>query len=130
MDLFVISVPIFALFLKLMYIGSKRYYIEHVVLALHTHAFMLISLLAILAINLFHSSLVKYGISSWLTWPLPWVVNVLWIWLPVYLFLAQKRFYRQSVLVTFIKYSITALFYILLLISAAVAGLIWSIWSA
>lgn len=129
-QMMLIMLPIFALFLKLMYIGSKRYYIEHVVLALHTHAFMLISLLAILAINLLHSTLVKYGVSSWLTWPLPWLLKGLWIWLPVYLFLAQKRFYRQSVLVTFIKYSITALFYILLLTSAAVVSLIWSVWSA
>ncbi|RUO38489.1 hypothetical protein CWE13_02285 [Aliidiomarina shirensis] len=129
-QMMLIMLPIFALFMKLIYIGSKRYYIEHVVLALHTHAFMLITLLLILGVNLIHSLLLDYGISTWLIWPFPWILKALWLWLPVYLFLAQKRFYRQSNLVTFIKFNITALFYCFLLSISIALGVIWSIWSA
>src|SRR5262249_55017795 len=33
------SIPLFALVLKILYLWKKRYYIEHLVFALHTHAF-------------------------------------------------------------------------------------------
>ncbi|WP_157981219.1 DUF3667 domain-containing protein [Aliidiomarina iranensis] len=129
-QMMLIMLPIFAFFLKVLYLGSKRYYIEHVVLALHTHAFMLITLLIILGVNLIHSLLIENNVSGWLTSPFSFLLKGLWFWLPVYLFMAQKRFYRQSFFVTFIKFNLTALFYLFLLTVAIAFGVIWSIWSA
>ncbi|MCH8492047.1 MAG: DUF3667 domain-containing protein [Idiomarina sp.] len=125
-QMMLIMLPIFAFVLKLMYLFSKRYYIEHVVLALHTHAFLLISLMFMLIVSKFSSP----DAPAMLKTPITLVFNLLWIWIFVYLFLTQKRFYRQSWLVTFLKFNITGLVYLVLLSLGALGTLIWSIYSA
>ena len=40
-----VLVPVFALLLKLAYIGKRRLYLEHLVVALYSHAFLLLALL-------------------------------------------------------------------------------------
>ena len=39
-------VPVFALLLKLAYLGSGRLYLEHLVVALYSHAFLCMAMLA------------------------------------------------------------------------------------
>src|SRR5260370_13501 len=41
-------IPLFALVLKILYVFKKRFYIEHLVFALHTHAFVFLSTLVII----------------------------------------------------------------------------------
>jgi len=81
-----IMLPLFAALLKVLYAGSRRFYVEHFVFALHLHAFA------------FFTYLVMIGVR----WP-P-LVAVLWLWLFVYVYVALKRVYRQGWLVTVTKY--------------------------
>lgn len=116
--------PIFAFVLKVMHLFSKRYYIEHVVLALHTHAFLLVALMFMFTVSKLSSPSAPAIVQA----PVTLIFNLLWIF--VYLFLTQKRFYRQSWLITFLKFNITGLIYLLLLSVGALGTLIWSIYSA
>lgn len=88
-SLFVL-LPIFALLLKIVLVFKRRLYMEHLMVAIHSHTFLYIGILV--AIGL-----------SWIAehWPEGWT-NPWWMfmgfaiaWIPVNLFLTQKRVYRQ-----------------------------------
>ncbi|MBW3552005.1 MAG: DUF3667 domain-containing protein [Gemmatimonadetes bacterium] len=86
-----ILLPIFGLVLKLLYIRRRRYYAEHFVFLLHTHAFVF----AIFSVLL---------ILRELEWLNGWLVTGLLGWTVVYVYLALKRVYGQGWLKTFLKY--------------------------
>lgn len=115
--------PVFALLLKLVYIRSGRGYLEHLVVALYSHAFMLAALLTVFLL---------VGLQSWLggvgaslaSVSASLVMSVL---IPLYLLLMQKRAYGQGWFKTLLKYVVLGLSYSLLLVLgilyALVAGL-------
>ena len=78
--------PIFALILKLLYVRGRRLYVEHLIFALHFHAF----LFAVFAL-----------MTAWdhPLWGIP-----LAIWMYVYLFAAMRAVYGQSRRKTALKY--------------------------
>ena len=63
--------PLFALFLKILYLGSGRRYGEHFLFALHTNAFAFItmSLMTLIPIDL-----VRLALGAWLLVYLPWAM--------------------------------------------------------
>jgi hypothetical protein len=78
--------PVFALLLKLLYVRRGRYYAEHVVFALHLHAFFFVMFLMTLL-----------PLWSWFDW-----IPAIWIFL--YTWLAMKRVYRQGWFRTTVKW--------------------------
>ena len=101
--------PFFALLLKLFYIRRKEFfYIEHLVFSLYFHAFIL--LLVILLFTL--SFLVD----------LDFVVLLLMLSAFIYLILALKRFYMQSVGKTIFKGILISGIYLLILFPASAVG--------
>jgi hypothetical protein len=122
--LFVV-LPLFALLLKVLYLFKRRLYMEHLVVALHSHAFLCLvlllqSLLALLA-----------GVVSapdgWVDGAFGWVEAALWIWAPVYLLLMQKRVYGQGWIMTGLKFGAIGIAYLFLLGFAAAAALVVSL---
>lgn len=106
-----IMMPMLALVLKLLYIRRNYFYYEHLVFSFHTHAFMFL-LFALLMV---------------LDESLPDAVGaILFLLSAVYLFLAMKRFYRQGVFKTLVKYSIANVLYILIVIVAGTLTLMAS----
>lgn len=107
-----VMMPLFALMLKVMYIFKRRLYMEHLVVALHSHAFIFLSLLAItltvMAANWAGQS------APWLKSLLDWLVVGMYWWLPIYLFVMQKRVYRQGWIMTTLKYGVIGIAYIVL----------------
>jgi hypothetical protein len=98
--LFVI-LPLFALMLKGFYIFKRRLYMEHLIVALHSHSFLCLSILLLAGINALQSGIA--AASAWQT--VLGVINFcIWCWIPIYLLIAQKRIYRQGWLMTLIKY--------------------------
>ncbi|MEM6726129.1 MAG: DUF3667 domain-containing protein, partial [Bacteroidota bacterium] len=91
-----LMMPFLALFLKLIYIRRKRYYIEHVIFSVHFHSFMFLFLTICLLIvqDLNHFNPVPYFIIS-----------------AIYLLIAMKRFYGQGYLKTFFKYLLVLIAY-------------------
>lgn len=97
-----VLMPIFALLLKLLYLFRRRLYMEHLIVALHSHAFLFFSLLLGMLLHLLIGWLTPH--AAWLATPLGWLESALWIWAPIYLLLMQKRIYRQGWPLTVAKY--------------------------
>ncbi|MGN6654846.1 MAG: DUF3667 domain-containing protein [Rhodanobacter sp.] len=117
--------PAFALLLKVMYLFRRRLYVEHLIVALHSHAFLFLCLLLGVLFKLLSVMLEPH--ASWLATPLGWLISALWIWAPIYLLVMQKRVYRQGWPMTVLKYLVTGWCYCWLLgfaiLGAAAMGL-------
>ncbi|HTL14082.1 MAG TPA: DUF3667 domain-containing protein [Thermomonas sp.] len=113
-----VLVPVFALMLKLAYLFKRRLYMEHVVIALHSHAFMSLDLLLVLLARLLQQALAP-GDGA-LHALFGWAEGLLLAWMPVYLLLMQKRVYAQGWPMTLLKYAVLGTCYLVLL-SLAVA---------
>ncbi|MDN5925305.1 MAG: DUF3667 domain-containing protein [Xanthomonadales bacterium] len=119
-----VLLPLFALLLKIVYLFKRRLYVEHLIVALHSHAFLFLSLLLLALLALadqfaIHHAQLKAALS-WIS------IAMLW-WMPVYLFMAQKRIYRQGWIMTTLKFGIVGVSYLVLvssgLVFAALIGL-------
>lgn len=100
-----ILLPLFAAVLKALYIRRRRYYAEHFIFLLHTHAFiyLLFSVLLLLVM---------------LGWGRGWVLTVILGWIPVYVFLAMRRVYAQSRSKTLVKWWVLGWIYFFVLVTA------------
>lgn len=116
-----LMLPVFALLLKIMFIFKRRLYMEHLIVALHSHAFLMLSILLLI---LFNDLSAWFASSAWVTVPCGILTAVLWIWMPIYLFLMQKRVYQQGWILTFIKYTVIGNLHIILLTMAITCTLI------
>jgi hypothetical protein len=95
-------VPLFALYLKLIYLSKSRYYTEHLVLALHNHSFLFLALLIQSLIELIPISQVR----NWLAFPPD-------IWIPIYFYLSLKLTFDDGHFVTALKFLSLALVYLI-----------------
>lgn len=97
--------PLFAVFLKLAYLGKGIYYAEHLLLALHNHSFMFI---ALMLSNLLETLSVT---------PIAVVSEVLsaglLLWIPVYMFLSLRTVFSQSAGITLAKFIFLWLSYVI-----------------
>ncbi|GAA5068448.1 DUF3667 domain-containing protein [Lysobacter panacisoli] len=110
-------VPVFALLLKIAYLGSGRLYLEHLVVALYSHAYMCLAILTLfLLIGLDGAITPHWSAFGWIAGTLE---TLLWLWLPVYLWLMQKRVYRNGWLLTTVRYLVIGNLYFMLLGFAA-----------
>nr|WP_295376943.1 DUF3667 domain-containing protein [Pseudoxanthomonas sp.] len=117
-------VPIFAVFLKIAYLGSGRLYLEHLVVALYSHAWLCLALLGIFLLM---------ALDEWITPHAAWFASitgllqfVLWWWMPIYLLLMQKRVYGQAWWLTMLKYLAVGMIYLFLVSFAAMFVLLTS----
>lgn len=121
-----VLVPVFALLLKVFYLFKRRLYMEHLVVTLHSHAFISLQLLLIFAM-LGVQQLVPT--DSFLDDASGWIMGLLIAWIPLYLLLMQKRVYGQGWLMTLLKFFALGLVYSFLLLlaitAAAAASLVW-----
>ena len=109
-----LMLPFFALLLKLMYWFQNRLYMEHLIVALHNHSFLLIYILCLVVANQFG---IWWGESmTWLQSVIDAINNLLWIVLPVYYFLSLKRVYQQGWRKTALKFCLLGFFYLFLLV--------------
>jgi hypothetical protein len=117
-----VLVPVFALLLKMLYLFKRRLYMEHVIVALHSHAFLCLNvLLLILTSNLRDWLAPTDGLLHAL---LGFIEFLLALWMPLYLLLMQKRVYGQGWPMTVIKYSTLGFLYAILLMFGMVATMI------
>lgn len=120
-----VLVPLFALCLKLLYVRSGRGYLEHLVVALYSHAFMLAALLLVF---LLMGAQAIPGLPVWAANTVGVVAAVvLNLCVPLYLLRMQKRVYAQGWVKTLMKYVTLGLVYSFLLtltiVYAVLAGL-------
>ena len=91
--------PLFALYLKILYLGTGRRYGEHLLFALHTNAFAFLMLTLLL--------LIPAGV--------PWVGTLLVLWLTFYLPTAMRRVYGGSRKLTALRWIVLMFLHLLTL---------------
>jgi hypothetical protein len=92
-----ISLPVFALLLKLLYIRRKQfYYVDHGIFAVHLYIFSFLLLLIFFGLNGLHKSTGWKGLD--------WLYIPLIIYPFIYYYKAMRRFYGQRRAKTVLKY--------------------------
>jgi hypothetical protein len=122
--------PIFALILKVLYIYKRRYYVEHLVLALHTHSFIFMTFLILIGLSRLQEPLRTLPSAPLTTGVIGWTIGIAIAWIPVYLWLAQKRFYGQGWFLTTVKYVLTGIIYQSMLVTGLIVLILLSIVTA
>jgi len=122
-----VMLPLVALLFKFWYLFAGKYYVEHLIHALHNHAFLFV---------IFTLTLLSDSIATWLdpaqTGRASEVSSrltiILLCWIPLYLLLSLKTVYRQGWVMTLAKFSVIGISYLVLLIIvtsiAAVLGFV------
>jgi hypothetical protein len=100
--------PVFALYLKLLYLRSGRRYGEHLLFALHSNGFAFLMLSLVVVTPGF----------------IPYARGALMLWLVFYLPTAMRRVYGGSRRGTFWRWCVLMLLH-LLSMSAAIVGVLW-----
>jgi hypothetical protein len=114
-----VSLPIFALILKILYIRRRRYYVDHTIFTIHHYIFSFIILLVIFLLGAARA-------KSGLEWLGGIQVALFLVW-PVYLYIAMLNFYKQGWFKTFVKFSLLNFFGLLSLLFLFAAFLFLSI---
>ena len=120
-----VLMPIFALLLKVLYLGSGRRYLEHLVVALYSHAWLLFAILTMFVMNAFDDAA---GDKGWVPIVTSLVDAAIWIWIPIYLFLMQHRIYGDHWALTAVRYLVIGSIYMVLVLCvvlfAVLAGIV------
>jgi hypothetical protein len=109
-----VLLPIVALLFKIWYLFAKKYYVEHLIFALHNHSFIFVVALIMLLLNTF---------AVWqdpteqgqLTRTIDWINTMIACWIPVYMLISLKRVYQQGWPMTCAKFSLIGISYMVLL---------------
>ena len=109
-----VLLPLVALLFKFWYLFAKKYYVEHLIFALHNHAFIFVLLLLMMLMGLLPEWQEPSGEGP-VTTTVSAVKTVMLIWMPVYLFISLKRVYRQGWWLTIAKFSAIGMSYMMLL---------------
>jgi hypothetical protein len=121
-----IFLPLIGMVMYVLYIGSGRYYVEHLLFVVHYHAFFFLGGLAILLAER----------AAWLAPGTAFarggevvggvLTAALVIYAPLYLYVAMRRVYGQGHVVTFVKYSMLGIAYIVCMAITAVGLLFYT----
>lgn len=115
-----ILLPLVALVNKVLYLRSRRYYVEHLLFFVHLHVFLFLALSAILIGNALFA-LVPGGVHP------PGIVSFLVVMaLLSYVYLSLRRVYGEGGFKTFIKFGFLFIAYTISLLLTTVVGFLYS----
>jgi hypothetical protein len=106
-------IPLFALVLKLLYIRKRRYYVEHLVYALHIHTFVYIGVTVVV--------LLAMALAQWSDTARALFSIAAGLAMFVLVFLSIRHVYRESWFFTVLKFGLGAFTYIVVLVFAVTA---------
>jgi hypothetical protein len=109
-----VLLPLVALLFKFWYLFSKKYYVEHLIFALHNHAFIFTLAVVLLLAGALAAWREPSGAGP-LTSAADGLQVAALVWIPLYLLISLKRVYRQGWALTVLKYSAIGISYLLLL---------------
>ncbi len=108
--------PLYALLLWLFYYPQKRYFIEHLLISLNFHTFMLIVIMLNVSLMLVHLDILGIAIL---------------LFIPVQMYRTLKHYYQQSIGFTLLKITLLIFCYSLLLFGVFIIGvmlLLYKFW--
>jgi hypothetical protein len=106
-------IPLFAFILKILYIRKGRFYVEHLVYALHIHTFLYVAVI-ITALAVMGANRTVPTLGGWITGLMACAIFV-------QIFLSIRRVYKQGWLMTMVKFLFGGLVYCVILILAVAA---------
>jgi hypothetical protein len=103
-------IPLFAVVLKALYVRRRRYYVEHLVYALHIHSFVYLAAVVI--------TLIAFGLGQWSNTARALVMTLLYIAVAVQVFRSILRVYDQGWLKSSVKFVVGGFVYFVILVLA------------
>ena len=103
-------IPLFAFVLKILYIRKGRYYVEHLVYALHIHTFLYVAVII--------TSLSVMGANRTVPVLGGWITGLMVCAIVVQIFLSIRRVYKQGWFMTMLKFLFGGLVYCVILVLA------------
>jgi hypothetical protein len=103
-------IPLFAFVLKILYIRKRRYYVEHLVYALHIHTFLYVGVIV--------TSLLAMGADRWRPWLSGLIIGVFSCAIFVQIFLSIRHVYGQGWFFTMFKFLLGGIAYFVILVIA------------
>jgi Protein of unknown function (DUF3667) len=118
-----ISLPLFALLLKLLYVRRKQFfYVDHGIFSLHLYIFSFLILLILFGIG----ELRTYTGWGWLNW----ITGALVICTFIYYYKAMRRFYGQGRAKTVFKYILLFIMSFVVQLTIFIAAIIFTVFEA
>jgi hypothetical protein len=118
-----IFLPLIAMVMFVLYLGSGRYYVEHLLFFVHYHSFFFLAGIAVLLLDNLASWFVGTRAEGAFDAAEGILGFLLMIYIPYYLYRAMRRVYGQGRAVTLVKYSLLFLGYVIFM-SLTVVGLV------
>ena len=109
-----VTLPAYALLLKLFFFSNHRYYTEHLVFAMHLHTFSFLVYTVFLLLPEYEN--LPGGEDGFWGQTVSWIAIGLVAWVAVYSYLALRRYYRNGRVVTAFKWFLLGGCYVVLLI--------------
>lgn len=100
-------IPLFAFVLKVIYVRQRRFYVEHLVYALHIHSFFYLGVTIIALLGL---ALAKFSVS--VSAPILTLLSSVLLWQVI---LSIRRVYRQGWFFTLFKFIVGGVVYLVIL---------------
>lgn len=117
-----VLLPVLAVLMKLLYLGSGRYYVEHFIVVLHSQSFLFI-VISLLEVHEW------IGSKFWRVEPGLYglVATVLTLWAFAYIPLMLRRVYQQSRRTTLVKFSTLLICYFFLSLLMLLLSFAWNV---
>ena len=106
-------IPLFAFVLKILYFTKKRFYVEHLVYALHIHTFLYVGVIV--------TALLTMAANRWLPGLSGLIVGLLSCAIFVQIFLSVRRVYGQGWFLSAVKFVLGGIVYFVILIVGVAA---------
>jgi hypothetical protein len=117
--------PLIAVVMVVLYLGSGRYYVEHLLFFLHYHAFFFLAGIAVLLLGRL-SAATTGSVSGIFNTLEELLIFVLLFYVPIYLFLAMRRVYGQGRFWTTTKFGVLVVAYLFCLVLTGVGLLFYT----
>jgi len=105
-----VCIPLFAFVLKILYFRKRRFYVEHLVYALHIHTFFYVAVII--------TSLAVMGANRTVPALAGWISGLMTCAIVVQVFLSIRRVYGQGWFLTLVKFVFGGFIYFVILILA------------
>ncbi len=102
-----LMMPLLALIQKVLYLRAGHYYVEHLVLTLHNHAFIILAIFVNILFGMVENMQIMI-VSSFFAY----AGTAIFIWLWAYLFLSLKNYFQQGYGISLLKFLVTSTLYV------------------
>jgi len=121
-----IFLPLIAAVIYVLYLGSGRYYVEHLLFVVHYHAFFFLGGIVIVLLELLATWTSGTIAGTAFNAAIGVMTSLFVLYIPYYLYRAMRRVYGQGRFVTLVKYSILGIAYLFSMVITVVGLLFYT----